>query len=284
VTATDLADGEAHGRRFAMECLAVLMSLDRRTAVLSHDTAARLWDLPVPRTLEPTIRLTDVEQWRRGSGWQMTCAPLHPAERWRSGPLRLTSAPRTLIDCAREWSLEDAVVAMDAGLLADRTTIADLRSAAATVHHWPGASRAVRAVSLADGRAESPLETRGRLRIIGAGLPSPDLQVEIRAGGQLVGVADAWFDEAAVAIEFDGRVKYTNPWRKRSPEQVLWEEKRREDELRALDIRVVRIGDADLGTRWPRIEGRLVHLLASPGPSSRRFATVPRTRGVRRTG
>ena len=49
----------------------------------------------------------------------------------------------------------------------------------------------MRAVSLADGRAESPLETRGRLRIVGAGLATPNLQVEIRAGGRLVGVVDA---------------------------------------------------------------------------------------------
>ena len=138
-----------------------------------------------------------------------------------------------------------------------------------------------RAVALADGRAESPLETRGRLRIVGAGLPRPELQVEIRTGGRLVGVVDAWFDEAAVAVEFDGRVKYTDPWRGRSPERVLWDEKRREDELRALDIRVVRIADADLGARWPRVEARLRRLLARPGPAGRRFTATPRLQGSR---
>ena len=282
VTAQDLADGEARGRRFAMECLAVQLSLDRPTALFSHGSAARLWGLPVPRRLDATIRLTDATQWRTGHGWRMTCAPLSPAERWRSGPLRLTSAARTLTDCAREWALEDAVVAMDAALLAERTTTDELRDAAAAVHHWPGASRALRAAGFADGRAESPLETRGRLRIIGAGLPAPRLQVEIRAAGRLVGVADAWFDEAAVAVEFDGRVKYSTPWRGRSPEQVLWEEKRREDEMRALDIRFVRIADADLGERWPAIGARLASLVASPGPVVRQFTAVPRSRGVRR--
>jgi hypothetical protein len=190
-TAEDLADGAAKGRRFAMECLAVQLSLDRPTAALSHGTAARLWGLPVPRSLDPTIRLTDAEQWRSGRGWRMTCAPLQSDERWRTGPLRLTSAPRTLVDCAREWPLEDAVVAMDGALVAGRTTVGQLRDAAAALHHWPGAARAVRAAGLADGRAESPLETRGRLRIVGSGLPTPELQVEIRVGSRLVGVADA---------------------------------------------------------------------------------------------
>lgn len=77
--------------------------------------------------------------------------------------------------------------------------------------------------------------------IVGAGLPTPELQVEIRTGGGLVGVVDAWFDDAAVAVEFDGRVKDTDPWRERDAGQVLWEEKRREDALRARDVQVVRI-------------------------------------------
>jgi hypothetical protein len=173
---------------------------------------------------------------------------------------------------------------MDAALLAGRATADELRTAAAAARRWPGAAGAARAASLADGRAESPLETRGRLRMVGAGLPTPELQVEIHAGGRLVGVVDAWFDEQAVAVEFDGRVKYTDPWRGRSPERVLWEEKRREDELRALDIRVLRIADADLGAPWAGIEDRLGALLATPGPAIRRFITVARAVGLRRTG
>ena len=100
-----------------------------------------------------------------------------------------------------------------------------------------------------------------------------------------MGVVDGWFDEAAVAVEFDGRVKYSNPWRGRSPEQVLWDEKRREDELRALDIRVVRVAEADVHLpRWALVEERLRGLLASPGPAVRRFTAHPRSSGRRRAG
>ena len=284
ISASDLAAGEQQGRRHDLDCLAVLMSLGRTTAFVSHSSAARLWRLPVPRSLDPTIRLTDTEQWRRGRDWRMVCAPLAPSERWRSGPVRLTSAARTLVDCAREWPLEDAVIAMDAAVLTEQTNLDELRSGAAAVRHWPGASRAMRAAGLADGRAESPLETRGRLRIVGAGLRKPELQVEIRVGGRLLAVVDGWFEEAAVAVECDGQVKYTDPWRARSPERVLWEEKRREDELRSLDIRFVRIADADVSPgRWPEVERRLRELLASPGPAIRRFTAIPRMRGVSRT-
>jgi hypothetical protein len=189
-----------------------------------------------------------------------------------------------LVDCAREWPIEDAVVAMDAGLLAERTTRDELVAAATAVRHWPGAAGALRAATLADGRAESPLETRGRLRIVGAGFPVPELQVEIRTGGRLVAVVDGWFDEPAVAVEFDGRVKYTDPWRGRSPERVLWDEKRREDELRSLDIRVVRVADSDLRAGWIDIESQLGRLLGTPGPAVRRFTATPRAHGMRRTG
>jgi hypothetical protein len=284
IEAEAMAAAEAMGRRYDVACLAVLLSLDRPTALLSHASAARLWDLPTPQTMEPVFRLTDPVQWRRGRDYLMACAPLSVGERWRTGPLPLTSAARTLVDCAREWRLEDAVVAMDAALLAERTSLDELRRTTAAVHHWRGAGRAARATAHADGRAESPLEARGRLRIVGAGLAAPELRVEIRDGGRLVGVVDAWFEPAAIAVEFDGRVKYTDPWRGRAPERVLWEEKRREDEMRALDIRVVRLADADVGSGWPRAERRLRDLLAVPGPEVRWFTATPRVRGVRRIG
>ena len=36
------------------------------------------------------------------------------------------------------------------------------------------------------------------------GFAAPELQVEIRTAGRLVAVVDAWFEDAAVAVEFDG--------------------------------------------------------------------------------
>ncbi|CCG05477.1 type IV toxin-antitoxin system AbiEi family antitoxin domain-containing protein [Blastococcus saxobsidens] len=273
-------DGVDGDHRHLLDCVAVFLALDRPAAALSHHTAARLMGLPVRRRRDAVVRLTDPAHGRTGQGFVVSRGPLDPSEISIREPLRLTAPARTLVDCAREWPLEDAVVAMDAALLADRTTREQLVDAVARARGWPGAPRAGRALSLADGRAESPLETRGRLRMVGAGLPQPVLQVEIRTGGRFVGVVDAWFDDAAVAVEFDGRVKYTDPWR--DPARVLWEEKRREDELRALDIAVVRIADADLGPGWPAVEERLGRLLSRRPPAVRRFCAVPRRRGVAR--
>jgi hypothetical protein len=266
-----------------LECLAVLLTLARPGAVVSHTSAARLLGLQVRRSRERTVRLTDPSLWRTGRGFRIAQAPLTADEVVRRGPVPLTAPARTLVDCAREWPLEEAVIAMDAALLDGLTSPPELRRAVASQHSWRGAPRARRALELADGRAESPLETRGRLRLIGAGLPPDELQVEIRVGGRLVAVADAWYERAAVAIEFDGRVKYTDPWRTTDPARVLWEEKRREDDVRALDIRVVRVAEADLGASWREIENRLRRLLGTPGPAARRFTATPRARGIRRS-
>lgn len=284
VTAEDLDRARHEGYGFRLDCLAVLLGLGRLPTAVSHTSAAQLWGLPRPTDTDVPIRLSDPDRWRRGKGFVMSRAPLRRGDVGRMGPVRVTSAHRTLVDCAREWPLEDAVVAMDAALLASWTTAADLHTACAAAEGWPGASGAARAAKLADGRAESPLETRGRLRIIGSGFATPELQVEIHTEGRLVAVVDAWFEEAAVAVEFDGRVKYTTPWRDRSPDRVLWEEKRREDELRSLDIAVVRVVNADLGAHWPSTEQRLGRLLSTPGPRQRRFTTRARPAGRLRTG
>ena len=62
VTADRLASIEAEGRRHGMDCLAVLLELRRQTAVISHESAARLWGFPVRTKLLGPLRLTDYDQ------------------------------------------------------------------------------------------------------------------------------------------------------------------------------------------------------------------------------
>jgi hypothetical protein len=242
--------------------------------VLSHSSAARLHRLEIPDTEPDVVRLTDEVQWRSGRGYRVARATLPPGDVGRFLRFQATSPARTLIDCAREWSLEDAVVAFDAAMHARAVDREELTAAVMAARHWVGVGVAARALSLADGRAESPLESRGRLRLVGSGLPVPDLQVELHAPGGFAARIDAWYEEAAVALEFDGRVKYTDPRGGRSPGQVLWEEKRREDRIRDLDVRVLRIARADLGSAWPAVVRRLSDLLAVPLMGPRRFSVV----------
>lgn len=143
----------------------------------------------------------------------------------------------------------------------------------------PGIPRAERALALADGRAESWLETCGRLTFTALGLPAFVPQVELWVEGRLLKVVDGWYSEAALAIEFDGQVKYRRPAYGRTPQQELWEEKRREDLLRSLGIRFVRVAAEDLGARRADLERLVRRHLAGPGPRPRGFQAIPRPEG-----
>jgi predicted transcriptional regulator of viral defense system len=269
--AVSAADARA---RHLLEVLAVLAVLTRGPA-LSHSSAARFHRLVLPRGVDETVRLTDPELWRAGRGYRISAAELLPEDVVPVGPFAGTGVARTLVDCAREWPLEDAVVAMDAALFEQRVTRAELQRTLLRQTHWLGIGDAARALGLADGRAESPLETRGRLAFSSNELPPFELQVAVHGPEGFVARVDGWYEEAAVAVEFDGRVKYTDPRGGRTPGEVAWDEKRREDRLRNLDVRVVRVVQADL----PRLEGpaqRLRELLTRPLEGPRRFTVVRR--------
>lgn len=284
VSATDLAEVERSDRRPGLEALAVMAGLTRPSAVLSRDSAAWVWGLPRPRTAPVGVHLTDPHHWRRGRGWVMTRAALPDDEVTVRGAYPVTTAARTLVDVARTWPEVHAVAAVDAALLRGLTTREQVRRVIDRQVNVPGMPRAVRALDLADGRAESWLETFGRLTFDALGLPPFVPQVELWVEGALLKVVDGWYPDAAVAVEFDGRIKYRRPHFGRSAEQELWEEKRREDLLRSTGVRFLRVLHADLSGGLRRLEVSARRLLASPGPEVREFRAVSRPEGRWRDG
>ena len=278
--AADLAEVERTGRRPGLDALAVATSLDRSSAVLSGPTAAWVWGLPRPHPSPGTVQLTDPHRWRRGRGWLMTRAVLPADEVTMRGAYRVTTAARTVVDLARAWPEVHAVAAVDAALLRRLTTREQLHRVLDRQATVPGIPRSVRAVALADGRAESWLETWGRLTFAALGLPAFVPQVELWVDGRLVKVADGWYPEAGLAVEFDGRVKYERERYGRTPADGLWQEKRAEDLLRSVGVRFVRIAAADMAPDRRADLDRLVRRqLATDGPREREFFEVPRAEG-----
>lgn len=259
--------------RHIVDCIAVVLRLDAGP-VVSHASAARLHRLLVPANVDGMVRLTDPSQWRRGRDYEVARASLSRHEVVKSPAFLATGVARTLVDCAREWPLEDAVVAIDAAIQGEQVTRAELVAAVLAARHWLGIGSAARAVNLSDGRAESPLESRGRLALLASGLPRPELQVKLFDARGFAARVDAWYEEAAVAVEFDGRVKYLQPRAGRSPNEVLWEEKRREDRVRALDVRVVRLVQEEIGRQRDDAFANLRRMLAVPLTGPRRFTVV----------
>ncbi len=99
-------------------------------------------------------------------------------------------------------------------------------------------------LGLADGRAESPLETFARLDCIDAGVPPDDLQVEIRADdGTFLGRGDlGWHleDGRWLIAEIDGREPHEQP------EALLRDRSRQNAMLMRGRVTLLRFTHADL--------------------------------------
>jgi len=86
-----------------------------------------------------------------------------------------------------------------------KATIEALR-AAALVPWRRGRERLLAALELIRVGSMSPLETDFRLVTARAGLPEPELDVEIRDdAGRLIGIVDAVYREQRVIVEVEGR-------------------------------------------------------------------------------
>jgi hypothetical protein len=151
----------------------------------------------------------------------------------RAEGVRVTSPIDTAIALAKTLQFAEAVVVLDHVLRAGVLTKAELVEALPERPDW-GSARAERAVDFADGRRESVGESFCAARLEEVGAPRPVLQHEFRYADGSVDRVDFWFPEQRIALEFDGRQKYTDPsmLRGRSPEDALWQEKRREDRIR----------------------------------------------------
>ena len=119
--------------------------------------------------------------------------------------LRFTSSTRTAWDSARWLATADAVPIVDAMLgrgLVTHATLADQLSRQGGRRGW---RRARDVFALADAGAQSPAESRLRVRLEQAGLPRPVTQCPIRVSAGPTLHADLGWPEWQVAVEYDGQ-------------------------------------------------------------------------------
>ena len=190
---------------------------------------------------------------RRSSASQVIrVAPLPESDVAPAGMVLVTSAARTVVDCARTLPGADALAIADRALRVGPLTHGDLRQGVERAKGWPGSAQARRVVELADGRRESPLESWSAWSFAEQGVPPPQWQVVIcDREGVFLGRADAWWRQG-VAGEADGRLKYRLAALERggigaeSLAAVLDDERRRELEMRRAGVIVVRWGAVDV--------------------------------------
>lgn len=145
---------------------------------------------------------------------------------------------RAVFEAATVGSVESGIVVMDSALHLGGVTQDELLETVGRRSDWQGARRARYALSLADGRSESPGESRSRFLFRRAGLPNPELQVPVYDGdGRLIGYSDFGWLEYRHLGEFDGLKKYGGILGdKRTPQQIVIAEKTREDAMRSQQL------------------------------------------------
>jgi len=114
-----------------------------------------------------------------------------------------TAAAWTAVEVARALRRPRALATLDAALRSGRCTGAELLRAVVAQSGRRGIVKLRELVPLADGRAESPMESEARLVMIDGGLPPPVLQHElVDARGRWRRLDFAW-PRHMVAAEYD---------------------------------------------------------------------------------
>lgn len=243
VRATDLAslDGDARYRLTVIAAAARLHPDD----VFSHWSAAALWELPiigrwpdrVHVSAEPTAARRSTTVLRRHRR-----ALVDDAQQF--GRSVLTSPAETVIDMARVAPFAIAVAMGDAALRRHASSGRSNTAGAASredcirvLEQAPerrGRARARRVVQFIDAAADRPGESLSRVTMANMGVPSPVLQHAIVSVTGRVYYLDFYWPDQNIGGDVDGRVKYLDPAYRggRTAEQVVYDEKVREDEVR----------------------------------------------------
>ncbi|MCX6399027.1 MAG: type IV toxin-antitoxin system AbiEi family antitoxin domain-containing protein [Propionibacteriales bacterium] len=219
------------------------ISTMRRGWVLSHDSSAHAWALPILRPAAPLVHVTRpgfTNAWTE-YGVRHHLARFAPRQVAEASGLPALDLARTAVDIGRERGVVHGVVACDAALQRGVTRV-ELEAAYAIMQSWPGVRAARRAVQLADAGAESVHESLTRMLVLEAGIGEPETQFPVRTS---VGVRWADLRIGNHLVEADGLVKLVGVAdggvATRSAAEVAREERKRERLLKDEGLGVSRV-------------------------------------------
>jgi hypothetical protein len=197
-----------------LRCRALLLVLPG-DAVFSHFTAAELYGLPAN---DPLIHVSTSSPQRRPG--PRTGVRLHESVsdsdvRAYDG-LPITTPERTFIDLAPRLELVDLVIFGDAMLRRVLTSRSSLSDALGNAAGRRGVCRAREAAGLMRDGVDSPMESRLRLLLVFAGLPCPEINVDIfDEHGHWLSRPDLCYRGIKLALEYEGDTHRTDKrqWR-----------------------------------------------------------------------
>jgi hypothetical protein len=227
---------QANGHRIEARAVA----LTQPDAVVAGVSAARLWGLHQVPDGVPEVVVAPGRAVTTRPNLRPHVRVLDEADVTDLAGIRVTSLHRTLLDLACEHDRLTVLALLDAALRQGMVTSAELGMLAGRAEGRPGAARVADLWGLADGRAESGLESRVRLRCIDGGVPPDDLQVPIHDDdGALVARVDMVRRRRGsgrvrlLAIEADGVSVHAAP-------EAVYRDRTRGNGLAALSVDSVR--------------------------------------------
>lgn len=229
----------------------------RNRPVLSHWSAVAVHDLPMVGAWPQRVHVTTPAAGGGRSGGVVVRHPgrLRDEDVVEIDGLLVTSIARTAVDiAASRTSMIAAVSVIDRALheasfgvidpLADKET---LLACWESMLPFKASRRAHKLIRFGEQHSDSPLESASRVGMWTLGVPRPRLQTAHYDNQGLIGYSDFdWPDFGAIG-ESDGDKKYLDAQFRsgRTAEQVLLDEKKREDRLRAISRSFARWGWAD---------------------------------------
>jgi very-short-patch-repair endonuclease len=151
--------------------------------------------------------------------------------------MRATSSIRTVGEVCSRLKLTEAVVVADMALHAELVTTAELESWARAHSGRRGVKNLRQVIDVAEPATESPMESRLRMVLHLGGLPRPRAQMPLHDdSGRFLGRPDLYYDDCALAIEYDGAVHRDS----------LAEDDRRQNRLFIAGIRLLRFTASDV--------------------------------------
>lgn len=234
--------------------------------MLSHHSAAVIWNLPMLTSWPGEVHfLTERHSGGRSEpGIRKHALGIDAVDVAVRDGLQVTTIERTVVDLATVLDLKSAVAVVDRALFAERfgrmptlTTKAKLRETWERMLPFRGSVRAAAIIEFGTHLAGSPNESGSRVNIALNGFPRPELQRRFLVEGHQRETDFYWEEHDAIG-ESDGKGKYFDPRLRGglTTEQVVYEEKLREDALRR-QVRHFTRWDFRIGMSQSRLGDRL---------------------------
>jgi hypothetical protein len=255
---------------YDVRCRAALKT-QRDDAVVWRRSAAVLHSLPcIPpewtegtAIIEVAAQRDDLSRSSR-QGMQRRICRLDEIDVTVISGVRATTVARTLADLSRDHPRRLMVGLMDAAVQAGRCSVEELHAVLPRLFGLRGVVRARNAICVVRTGVDSPGESRARLAVVDAGLPEPELRLELWEDSILMARGDLGYYRWLIWMEYDGFAVHVE-------QRIFRSDRHRDRWLTRRGWEVMRLSDADV--RQPA--GFISHLAQSLAAAPARIAALP---------